>query len=84
MKRLIILLVVVGAIITSCASPRTDYSVEEIQTLVAIGKFAETGDSISVVSDEGIVRYPIVKSVDGGYFPALCDSGYIRYYQVKE
>ena len=85
MKKLTILFILIlGITMISCNSLQDSYSYEEITTLVAIEKAAETTDSLYVTGDFITPqKYPIIRIEDIGYYPGCSYDGFLRYYKVK-
>lgn len=79
MKKFIILIVIVlGMITTSCSRDR--YSYDEMKTFIAIGSAALTEDSIEIITDSEVTKYPIILFNQMGYYPVMSSDGYVYYY----
>ena len=86
-KYLIITLIITitSTLFTSCSqSSKSDYSFEEMQTLVTMGQAQKTKDSITIIVDFKYEKYPIIKIKHTGYYPAVSKIGLVRYYAAKQ
>ena len=71
MKKILFFSLFILGLISCSNSPRSEYSLDEVTTLISIDSAEVLNDSIDVISDYGASprRLPIIKIGNYGYYP---------------
>ena len=82
MKKALLFVVLVIALVSCGKSYKESYSLDEMNCFVAVGQAAYKEDSMYVYTSYYTKKYPYAQIEEQGYYPGCSYSDEIRYYKA--